>query len=1445
MQHDEPVPLDRSFSSVPGSATASDEQEVIEGWGLYEPKRWPQIDEGYRSVILAEAGAGKTFEMRARALCHEERGHFAFFMRIEDIDQDFESAFEVGSAESFKQWLASQGEAWFYLDSVDEARLSHPKAFEKAIRRFATRIRDARLRAHICIASRPYAWRPRSDYELVKRHLPFEKPRTEPKGEISEVFNPVGQSESMLEVYGLRPLNEKEIRRFAEHRSTPDIDDMLEELKQLNLLGLAGRPFDLEGILEKWTTDGALGSRTELLRHNIESRLKEPDPDRSSRQSLSLEKARAGARTLAAAVVLTGEAGIRVPDTTYEQKGIDAETVLEDWSPRDVQTLLQRPVFDDAIYGAVRFRHREVREILAADWLLELLERGNARYAIERRIFREQYGEEFIAPRLRPVLPWLILEDQGICNRALALDPDIALEGGDPARLPYPQRKRILAEVVEQIVQEGQKSTVHHNSDIDLIAQADLTDETRTLIDRHADHDDAIFFLGRLVWRGRMLDCLPRLLEIAADSNRGIYARIAAARAVATCGSVEQQHTLWNCWLSAQTELPRQLLAELLQSGTADEKSVDLLLESIGKLSAYNRYKPTGLRNALHSFIDRIRCPQNPDAQQPLARLVEVLAGLLDCPPYADARHCRISEQFVWLLSAATHAVERLVSARSNEAFVDTAITIMLKNSAAREWRVPGLDDYEVRLGELVPAWPELNDALFWHSIDAARARLENEGKRLDSDWPVQWPRHYWSFETVTLPRVLDWVKSRRREDDRLVALSLAFRIHGQGGGTQESIEQLRAVATGDATLERRLDEMLNPPVSEAEEKWRQRDLERRQQQERRNRELEHERSEWIERLKADPDCVRNPPGLRPGQISNNQCWLFREVEGSGQRTHRSEGADWESLIVDFGEDVASAYRDAATDHWRNYKPIFRSEGAAAANGYIGVPLLFAMAGLEIEAREEDGFPQNLSESVVRHALRYTFWEMNGFPSWLEAMYRVHPEAVMEVLQTELFWELSNTHPDQSTSYVLHDLIHYAPWLHDAVAEPLLTWVRENDPPNDNALHYIIGILRGGGSGPGELAKVAQFKIAAGLPDEHAPYWYALWVDAEPVTGVSAVAKWLDDLGSPDRSSHAAQVFISVLLRTLGGRAFGPDIGNFRTAEHLKSLYVLMHSHIPVGEDTDRAGRGVYTPELRDNAQDARNGLFKFLAELPGKRTHVAITDLINEHPEPEYRSWMQKEARKRAEQDGDLEPFTAKQVHEFSSRLTRSPTSHRQLFDLAVDRLTDIRNWLEQGDDSTFRTWKRAENETEMRILVASELNKRRHNTYTLAQEAELANRQRADIWLQNPNVELPVPIELKLLDQRWTGPELCERLQNQLAGDYLRQGFDRCGVLLLIWKGSKRVRRWRVGGKLVGIDELQEALKKYWAKIANDFPNIAAIDVIVLNLDARASKSDIQIEG
>ena len=537
MASNRPVPLVRHFSPIPRSDDESDEQEILSIWGHRKLKTWSAIDDEYRTVILAEAGAGKTFEMLARANRAVEQGRTAFFIRIEDIDENFESAFEVGSQIAFEDWLRSKEEAWFYLDSVDEARLDNPRAFEKAVQRFSARIIDAQLRAHICISSRPYAWRPRSDRDLIERYLPFEKPQAERTGEISEPSELPNQSRSALEIYSPRPLDEADIRLFATHRSALNVDRLIRELERLNLMAMAGRPFDLEGVLAKWTSDQALGGRRTLLRHNIRQRLQEFDQDRAGRQPLNLDRALDGARTLAAAVVLTGEAGIHVPDNTHERIGIDAKEVLADWEPGEVQTLLERAIFNDVIYGAVRFRNIEVRDLLAAEWLSELLKNGNSRHTVEALIFREQYGEEIISPRLRPILPWLILDDEGVRRRSLAIHPEIAVEGGDPAELPLPERKNILFNIVERIVRQEDDRGARDNSAIARIAQSDLTDEALALINRYADNDDAIFFLGRLVWQGEMSACVPALVPIAADSARGIYSRIAATRAVMTCGT--------------------------------------------------------------------------------------------------------------------------------------------------------------------------------------------------------------------------------------------------------------------------------------------------------------------------------------------------------------------------------------------------------------------------------------------------------------------------------------------------------------------------------------------------------------------------------------------------------------------------------------------------------------------------------------------------------------------------------------------------------------------------------------------------------------------------------------------------------------------------------------------------------------------------------------------
>ena len=1435
MHVDDPVPLVRRFSPVLESDDDSDEREIQALIGYRDVKTWQEIDNGYRSVILAEAGAGKTHEMKARAEYVEQQGHSAFFIRIEDIDDRFEQSFEVGSAESFSQWLDSDGEAWFYLDSVDEARLDNPTTFEKAIRRFSARIRHAQLRAHICISSRPYAWRTRSDRELVRRHLPFQKPRTEPAGEDPMPIGRPEQPEDALEILMLQQLEEAAIRQFAAHRSVPEIDDLIQALERTNLMVLAGRPFDLQAILDKWTQDSALGGRTDLLRHNIDSRLREIDPDRETRQPLNLDKARSGARALAAAVVLTGEAGIRVPDTGQARPGIDAQEVLADWVPGEVHNLLGRALFDDVIYGAVRFRHREVREFLAAEWLGELLRNGNSRHAIESLIVREQYGSEIVSPRLRVVLPWLILEDQEIRRRVLAIHPEIVVEGGDPARLPLPERKNILADIVGRIDRREDDRSARDNEAIARIAQPDLASHTLALISRHADNDDAIFFLGRLVWQGEMLECVPPLLTMAADPERSDFARIAATRAVMTCGTAAQQTTLWNLLLNAE-QIPRRLSAELVENTGADPTSVPLLLASMDRLSRYNRFEGTGLTQALHGYIERLPLPENGHADEPLPMLVAGLHVLLNRPPFVERQECPVSQEFVWLLHPAVHAVEKLVSACADAAMQEPALAIMINAPAVNHWHDLGIHEYRDRLGDLVPAWTTLNDALFWHNVKIVRTRLKDEGKKLDDDRHLQWPDHYWHFGRDSFPRVLEWLKVREVQDDRLVALSLAFRVNSQAGESTECLGLLTESVEADAVLAARLDEMLNrtssEEVRERERKWEERERRRHRQ----HREEDQRRLDWIARLKADPDLVRCPPELRSGQVSNDQYRLLREIEGTDLLTDRTRGADWRSLIDEFGEDVATAYRDAAMAHWRHCKPGLRSE--VTATNEILPSSVFGLVGLYIEADEVDRFPAHLRESEVRLALRYIFVEINGFPRWLESIHRVYPQTVLEFVENELFWELANTEPDQPLRYILQNLAHYAPWLHNALAGTLLTWLRANDPPSVDVLNHLFRILEEGCMNPVELATLAKAKALHGTVAEHRPYWYALWIDAHPDTGIAAVEDWLAELDRKE-GSHAAQVFVTALIGSRHRPEGAPSVGNFRTPRHLKALYVLMHQHISTSEDIDRAGGGVYSPGLRDDAQDSRNALFHLLSEIPGKETYVALTELIKDHPDPNYRPSMVRWAQDRALADGDLEPWTARQVYEFGTNLTTTPRTQRQLFDLTVARVTDLKDWIEQGNDSPYRTWQKAQDETEIRNLVAGWLNETWGNPLPVAQEPELANGQRMDISLQSPDVPTSISIELKLLDKGWTGPKLCERLRNQLAGDYLREGSERCGVMLLFWQGTKPGRRWQIGGQRVGVSDICAVLKRHWDAIACSFPNVAAVEIVLIDLTARASSS------
>lgn len=1437
-----PVPLVRYFSLVPRTDADSDERELLSIWSGRQRTDWQELEQEFRCVILAEAGAGKSFEMEARARYSEEHGRAAFFIRIEDIEDDFNESFEVGSAESFQKWLNSEEDAWFFLDSVDEARLKSARAFEKAIRRFASRIKLAQQRAHIYISSRPYAWRARTDRNLLEQYLSFPKTVSEETGGNEGVIegnaaNEPTEQESDLSVYMLDPLDEAGIRVFANHRNTPKIDKLITELQRANLMPLAARPFDLEGILSKWRADQALGGRLELLQHNIDLRLNEIDVNRAQRQPINREKAKRGARLLAAAVILTGEPGIRVPDSTHPGGGIDAEAVLGDWEPAEVRALLERGLFNDALYGIVRFRHREVRELLAAEWFLHQLRNGCSRHAIESLFFREQYGHLVITLRLRPVLPWLILFDDEIRRKALEIAPEIAVEGGDIANLPLSERQMLLHRIVARIAQDEDGRSARDNSAIARIAQADLTDDTLRLIANHRGNDDALFFLGRLVWQGEMAECVPALSEIACNSARGIYARIAATRAVMTCGDRYQKDQLWKQLTASPEALPRGLLAEVVEGADPDMISVDFLLASIDKLEAYERYETTGLGQALHGFLDRLPIYGAQDVLEPLAAMVSGLNEYLDREPYVERRECHVSEQFAWLLGPATHAVERLVFARSAAALTSDALAIMLKVPVARSWQVEDVDEYKNQLRELVPAWPELNDALFWRSVEEARDRLDaKKSERLIDEWSVQWIGHYWNFGVDRFDDVLNFVARRDFLDDKLVALSLGHRLFLHADKPGDWLSELARIVDGNSELKERLDTFLNPVPSQSAAEWDEIEARRKEKRKKKQEERDRNRAEWVEHLKATPDVVRHPRGLEPGELSNDQYWLLGEVEGAGFRKSRGDGANWEALLPEFGESVARAYRDAAIAHWRNFTPGLRSEGHDTTS--IPYSLIFAMAGLEIEAREVASFPSSLTEVEVRHALRYFVWDINGFPRWLEQLYWAYPSLVLEAVLTELQWELVHTQPDQRMHYILHDLVYHASWMHPCLVPAMAAWLEQNEILNRDALRYCIRILLSGDAHRETLLKLAKSKIVSHVARENLAAWYALWIDLDAEQGISAVEVWLSSLPT-EEASKEAQLLVTGLMGTRRTRDTGLSCGDFRSVKNLKALYVLMHRHIRAQDDIERAGKGVYSPGLRDDAQDGRNALFNQLSEIPGKQTYVALAELARDHPNEKYRPWMRALAYKRAEQDADLELWSAQQVREYDQNRVSTPTTHRQLFDLTVNRLLDLKAWIERGNDSPYKTWLRADGETEMRNLIAGWLNGQSSGRYNCAQENELANRQRPDIWMQHVRVGSPVPIELKVLDKGWSGPELCERLRNQLAGDYLREEASGCGVFLLVWQGLSPKRSWDINGQSVALPDLRKALGGYWESISEKFPGVEAVEIILIDLVVRDKKS------
>jgi hypothetical protein len=782
-----------------------------------------------------------------------------------------------------------------------------------------------------------------------------------------------------------------------------------------------------------------------------------------------------------------------------------------------------------------------------------------------------------------------------------------------------------------------------HNDALERIAAPDLSPDTLALLRKHGARDDVVFLLGRLAWQGDMKACVPDLFDIAIDPSRGRFARVAAIRAVMAVGDDDRRDALWMSLADSDVPVDRRLLAEVLQWAAPTARSIDLLRRTIERLAPEDRHETTGQRQALHGFVDRLAIMADTAPVQPLAMLVDVFNDYLDRPPFVARGECHVSEAYAWLMPAALHAVDRLVGARAAQALGPGALAVMMKLPALRFWRGEDMREFRSTLAINVPRWREVNDALYWRSIAERREHLAAKGERLVDDWPMTITAPFWSFGSDDFDRCLAWVAQKEALDDRLVALSRAVQIYVDADRPRDWLARLESAVAGQAELAQSLEVRLcprrSPEIEKVDEKHRRWERDQRA----RARKQERDRAAWVRTLKDDPNRVRHPKGLTPADFSTDQLHLMVSLPGEGLVDRRDQYAAWRALIPEFGEEVALAFRGAAIEHWRAYRPPLASEGADTRS--TPYSLTYAMVGLAIEAKDEPGFPAHVTADEAEHAFRYITWELNGFPRWFEVLFKAFPVEGRKAVLKEVGWGLANSAAETPMHHILHDIVYHAPWLNPEIAQFLHDWLWHNALPHHDGLRYAINIMAGGGVAAADLARLARHRIAVLPADAQLPRWYALWVDTEPDAAIPALRAALGTMDTLAASGFAQHFIVSLVGDRHGAAS---RVGAFRNAAQLKDLYVLMHSYIDSAEDIDRAGKGVYSPTLRDDAQDARDSLFNMLFETPGEDAYRAIRALEHEHPVEKARKWMARRARQRAIIDADEPLWPADEVREF-----------------------------------------------------------------------------------------------------------------------------------------------------------------------------------------------------
>jgi hypothetical protein len=1411
-------------------------------WG--SAKTWSDVLEQRCTVIIAEAGNGKSVELRRQAALLRGRGEAAFFCNLGLLAKmPLHRALEIGSADELAAWQQGTAQGTFFLDAVDEAKLADPRDFQVALANYLDAIEAHGPRVTTILSTRPHSWQAYADRAMLAARLGLPSSVTASKAEVTPGEEPIATQAASDEpddaddeqgtqqdppaaiaVMQLEPLDEARIRIFARARGVADtdLDAFIAAIERADADLFATRPADLPGLIKIWKKEGKIGSYSQVVASNVELKLAEVNTTHQ-RFSIALDRAMAGAETLAAAVTFGQRTAILLPDQPVAEglraQALDPASVLSTWKPEEIETLLGRALFDESLYGTVRFHHRTTREYLTARWLKRCLKNHKSRRRIEGLLFARPYGKgnPVVIPSMKPVVGWLAGWDQRIRDAAMRIDPKVLLEHGDVRALDIDTRARLLAEFARRYENRKHTPLSLHIREVRRLAEQRLAPQIRELLARYRGHDDVRQLLLRIIREGALSGCGQAVMPFAVDDGMDAYTRSCAVQAIGMAGTAKERREAAGTIVARAATLDPQILGAAIETLWPDALSIADIVTILEHADPPEAFSSTHLDAELDRLAERI------GSRADRLALLRSVVALLKQPPLHD-EYRPISQRYDWLLPLASKLAHSLAA----ESPVDPAVLSALAMAACAGQMHRYMGDADKHARELIAATSAIRQQLFWHLVADKRAR---SCQPVTDWWFAAMTPEVTAFDAADLDHYLDEIAARPLMDDKRIALSVVATIYARQGRPPETLTRLERAVAGNPTLAAELAKHLTPATPSSELRGSERELAAIEERNRENKQRdEADRTRWIGVLRDDPSKIGDLDIAADGKVWGNTAWLADEIRKKRKSSSSRWTIDrWELLEPEFGAGVAQAFRDFCIAFWRRYRPQLRSEIGQDTSS-VPWAVIIGLSGIAMEARQGSGWAARLSADEACLAARYALWEMNGLPPWFATLCEAHPAPVADVLLGELRWEFVTPRPQQGAGYVLARLRWNAKELGQALRSDLIDLVAQHEMADVTTLaEALTVILRDPRPLPASFTALMLDRAEAAGEDARKALWLAAGLCLDAKATLSRLERWADEGSTPQACEER---LTPVLEHVWGNRfdSFTSEHKHYLQPSFLARLLKLTHRHIRTEDDTHRGG----AVTSRHTAQDARRHLLELLLSIPGEPTYLALHDLAGFHSAEYPRDRMLVLAEQRAELDVEHRAWAEGEVAQFADEAERDPATEAELFRIALSRLDDLKLDLEEGDESEASLLRKAEDEPELRQAIAHRLRQAAHFKYTTGSEEELADKSRTDIRLHSPRVEQRVPVEIKIAG-KWSGEHLKERLANQLGGQYLRGA--RHGIFLVVNRGAEGDRKsWKLGRRAVDFDELIAALAAEASALLRASTTMDGLEVIGIDLLRRA---------